>query len=536
MWKPNNQNGFTAQPRTAYVPTSTAPQQQFQPQNVPPAQQPVPQNAPMPVQNQAYPQNQYSGASRQQPQQYQQNNSIPSAPPAGYQPPSAPVNQVPQNGNAHPPQQNSAPKAPSAPGNDFINAKITWMDGKDKKLDFSDCLIKANPEDYANIHGCGGKGHAPNSSICLTLCDYSKGTGDKSVTVKVNLDVRYIDTLLSIAQAANSGMLGIANQLRGVKDFSTANGVVIGWLQSGHQPTMQELAGLQQTLCNGLVAQDPGGQNAGWSDGFQKNSRCHFPLGNAKLTDPATKVVFTEGPLKADIASALNNDPCIFMAVHGVNNTKDLYANCKKLKEAGISTVYNAFDMDRYTNPNVREATKDICDQMEAIGLKVVPMCWGEEHAAKMMADYSSIACEKGIQMPDLTHQFSNREQLQIYADALQMAGIPFLPNVPDESKADTILLAYRSICTIRGVPVPVMCYPLSVFDKLNIVADALNRAGIDPGKKKDEDSHDNYWEPTSKGIDDYLFSQIQKKERRNVDKVNYIQICNETLLRINGD
>lgn len=265
-------------------------------------------------------------------------------------------------------------------------------------------------------------------------------------------------------------------------------------------------------------------------------SRCHFPLGNAKLTDPAAKVVFTEGPLKADIASALNNDPCIFMAVHGVNNTKDLYANCKKLKEAGITTVYNAFDMDRYTNPNVREATKAICDQMEAIGLKVVPMCWGEEHAAKMLADYSSIACEKGIQMPDLISQFSNREQLQIYAGALQMAGIPFLPNVPDESKADTILLAYRSICTIRGISVPVMCYPLSVFDKLNIVADALNRAGIDPGKKKDEDSHDNYWEPTTKGIDDYLFSQIQKKERRNVDKVNYIQICNETLLRINGD
>ena len=138
--------------------------------------------------------------------------------------------------------------------------------------------------------------------------------------------------------------------------------------------------------------------------------------------------------------------------------------------------------------------------------------------------------------MPDLIHQFSNREQLQIYASALQMAGIPFLPNIPDESKADTILLAYRSICTMRGISVPVMCYPLSVFDKLNIVADALNRAGIDPGKKKDEDSHDNYWEPTSKGIDDYLFSQIQKKERRNVDKVNYIQICNETLLRINGD
>lgn len=288
MWKPNNQNGFAAQPRTAYVPTSTAPQQQFQPQNVPPAQQPVPQNAPMPVQNQAYPQNQYSGASRQQPQQYQQNNSIPSAPPAGYQPPSAPVNQAPQNGNARPPQQNSAPKAPSVPGNDFINAKITWMDGKDKKLDFSDCLIKANPEDYANIHGCGGKGHAPNSSICLTLCDYSKGTGDKSVTVKVNLDVRYIDTLLSIAQTANSGVLGIANQLRGVKDFSTANGVVIGWLQSGHQPTMQELAGLQQTLCNGLVAQDPGGQNAGWSDGFQKNNPYKTEHRNGKEYAPVS--------------------------------------------------------------------------------------------------------------------------------------------------------------------------------------------------------------------------------------------------------
>lgn len=265
-------------------------------------------------------------------------------------------------------------------------------------------------------------------------------------------------------------------------------------------------------------------------------SRCHFPLGNAKLTNPAAKVIFTEGPLKADIASALNRDPSIFMAVHGVNNTKDLYANCEKLKEAGISTVYNAFDMDRYTNPNVRRSTSAICEQMKAIGFDVIPMCWGNEHAAKLLADYCSILQEKSIPLPDLTEHFSQEEQIQTLSNALCLAGIPFQPAALKGAPGNILLAACRSIVRSRSVPVPVTIYPLSVFDKLNIVADALNRAGIDPGKKKDKDSHDDYWEPTTKGIDDYLFSQIQRKEHTQTERTDYIRSYHETLLRLGNE
>lgn len=273
--RPNNQNGFAQNSfaNASFMPTSTAPQQQA-PQGQ--YQQPTFQQ---PVQN--FPQQ----ASYQQPPQTR------SAPPAqnnGYQPSGAPVSNAQRNGNARPAAQNRPAETPPAPNADFINSKIAVMDGKDKKLDFSDSLIMANPEDYANVHGIGGKGHAPNSAIALTLCDYSKGTGDKSVNVKVNLDVRYIDYLLCVVSGAVNGTLGLASQLRSVKDFATTNGILIGWLQSNHQPTMQELAGLQQTMCNGLVAQDPEGKQPCWSDSFQKNNPYKTENRNSKEFAPVS--------------------------------------------------------------------------------------------------------------------------------------------------------------------------------------------------------------------------------------------------------
>lgn len=171
------------------------------------------------------------------------------------------------------PQNTSPPEQPS-PANDYIDSKITKVNAKNKAMDFSDALVKAYPKDYANVHGCGGKGHAPNSGICLSLCDYSKGTGENSVSVRVNIDVRQIDRLFSAVEAASNHTLGLREQMRGAVEFATANGMTIGWLQSNHQPTLQEVAGLQQILCKGLMAQDP--ENLSdkvlWSWDMQKNN------------------------------------------------------------------------------------------------------------------------------------------------------------------------------------------------------------------------------------------------------------------------
>ena len=245
-----------------------------------------------------YPAQQYNMGNTAQ--QYPQNGS-PTAP-IGFAPPPAPPTQ-PQNMQtaqtytqpypaqpqtplsqpvpAQPPTQRP-PARQSAAGNanpqfqseEFIDTKITKVNAKNKVMDLADALIKALPKDYANIHGVGGSKHAANSGIRLTLCDYSKGKGDASVTVRYNIDVRDIDRLLCIVSAAINGTLGIKEQMKAIRDFANAHGMVIGWLHGNHQPTLQELAGLQQTLCNGLMQQDPDNiaDRVVWSWDVQKNN------------------------------------------------------------------------------------------------------------------------------------------------------------------------------------------------------------------------------------------------------------------------
>jgi hypothetical protein len=162
--------------------------------------------------------------------------------------------------------------------------------------------VKAKQQDYANIHGIGGKDHAPNSGIGLTLCDYSRGKGENSITVRYNIDVRDIDRLLCVVQAALTKTLGLTEQMKAVREFATANGVLIGWLQSNHQPSLQEIGGIQQTLCNGLMAQDPDNTNDRvlWHWEVQKNnpypSACTW-RDNVEYT-PVTTVNFMYNPSK----------------------------------------------------------------------------------------------------------------------------------------------------------------------------------------------------------------------------------------------
>lgn len=78
---------------------------------------------------------------------------------------------------------------------------ITKVHGRDKVVSLHDALIPALPKDYANIHGVGGKDHAPVSGIKLILCDYSKGTGEASVTVSVNLDPTLFPRMAHIAES-----------------------------------------------------------------------------------------------------------------------------------------------------------------------------------------------------------------------------------------------------------------------------------------------------------------------------------------------
>lgn len=77
---------------------------------------------------------------------------------------------------------------------------ITKTTGRDKVIDFRDCLTVANLDNYANVHGTGGKGKAPVSVIKAYLCDYTSGTGERSRTVHASLSPELCSQLLEVCK------------------------------------------------------------------------------------------------------------------------------------------------------------------------------------------------------------------------------------------------------------------------------------------------------------------------------------------------
>lgn len=69
----------------------------------------------------------------------------------------------------------------------MLNGIITKTNARDKVIDFRDGLVVAKVDDYAMMHGAGGKDHAPVSVIKIGICDYTAGTGESSKTVFANI-------------------------------------------------------------------------------------------------------------------------------------------------------------------------------------------------------------------------------------------------------------------------------------------------------------------------------------------------------------
>lgn len=175
-------------------------------------------------------------------------------------------------------------------------------------------------------------------------------------------------------------------------------------------------------------------------------SRCHFPLGNAKLgTAP---VVLTEGPLKSDVAVFLSDSPVTFFGIPGITTTADFLSYCDKFHALGITEVINALDMDRLTNPNVRTGSIAMRNKLKEKNLSFIDRFWGRGYAISKLAYYDLIAHSKCIP-------------------------IDYPPNS-------------------------------SIFEKLDKVAFTLMTNGVNPSiiyNKK------YFWEPETKGIDDFLLT-----------------------------
>lgn len=94
----------------------------------------------------------------------------------------------------------------------MVNTIIAKTNGKDKVIDFRDCLNLANLEDYAMMHGIGGAKHARTSVIQLTICDYTAGKGDLSKTVSANISPATCEKLFEVCKR-NIGTLIVDNNL-----------------------------------------------------------------------------------------------------------------------------------------------------------------------------------------------------------------------------------------------------------------------------------------------------------------------------------
>lgn len=104
---------------------------------------------------------------------------------------------------------------------------------------------------------------------------------------------------------------------------------------------------------------------------------------NGKMVIP--KVVnLTEGALKADVASVLSGKP--FIAIMGVNNTRDLKEELLFLKTNGCEKINICFDMDYLNNKNVEKALNDVNKIIKNVGLIPNKITWDENY--KGIDDY----------------------------------------------------------------------------------------------------------------------------------------------------
>lgn len=148
----------------------------------------------------------------------------------------------------------------------FISSKIFKVNAKDKVVDFSSKLSVAKVEDFANIHGCGGSDHAANSTIAVTICDFTKGKGENSVTASYNVDVEIMEVLYQAAMNARMGTFSNDASAELVAAVHTAIYELNRWGTAGSQQPVavipfQELVTTGTALGNAVKQKDASALN-----------------------------------------------------------------------------------------------------------------------------------------------------------------------------------------------------------------------------------------------------------------------------------
>lgn len=152
-------------------------------------------------------------------------------------------------------------------------------------------------------------------------------------------------------------------------------------------------------------------------------SRAHFPLGNAK-TPKNVEVLCTEGPLKADVSVHLYGAPVFIVAIHGVNNVRELNGIFRSLAIEGVTRVGNAFDMDKLCNTNVRKSSKGLAGIIRNAGLTMYQKCWDTDYAQTKWAELHDLCKAHNVSIQGQSQNVF--VQIAQMADALKEAKVPF--------------------------------------------------------------------------------------------------------------
>lgn len=189
-------------------------------------------------------------------------------------------------------------------------------------------------------------------------------------------------------------------------------------------------------------------------------SRAHYPLENA-LIGPDTVVMITEGPLKGDVSVHLLEGDVLIIALQGTNNTNEIPQIISYLKSAGVKNVYNAFDMDKTTNPHVAKAGRNLRRAFKEHGLSMPMKCWDDDFAKVKEAELLSLSRQHDIPVP-----------------------------------TDKI-----------------------IYTRIGLMAQALSDRGVEHSIVTLDDGTElkNYWSEKTKGLDDYLLSLINKKSGKDL-------------------
>lgn len=165
-----------------------------------------------------------------------------------------------------------------------------------------------------------------------------------------------------------SGVPGFYRNEKGVWSFvPTKRGILIPVRNRAG-----EIQGLQLRCDNVTHRKFRWVSSAGMKDGCRAEGWVHI-AGN-----DYTKIILTEGPMKADVIHALTGKTVL--AVPGVNALTKLKETLTDLRDVGLKEIKTAFDMDFSLNAHVQNGYRALLQLLDEMGFRYGILLWDPQY------------------------------------------------------------------------------------------------------------------------------------------------------------